>query len=94
MTHLLVRQKVKNYDEWKTAFDAHSDFRQTHGSRGGHLFGNATDPNEIFILFEWDDLEKARQFADSDELREAMDKAGVSDEPDIYYLEALGKVSA
>ncbi len=94
MAPLLVRHIVENYDEWKAAFDAHADFRQANGSRGGHLFGNSTNPNEVLILFEWDDLQKARQFVDSDELREAMQKAGVTDQPDIYFLEELGKVSS
>jgi hypothetical protein len=39
------------------------------------------------VLLEWDDLERARLFADSDDLREAMARAGVTDRPDIWFLE-------
>jgi hypothetical protein len=41
------------------------------------------------ILFEWDDLGKARQFAQSQDLRETMQRAGVADQPDLFFLEGI-----
>jgi heme-degrading monooxygenase HmoA len=92
MPYILVRHKVADYPKWKPAFDEHSATRQANGSRGGQLFRNANDPNELVILFEWDDLERARQFAQSEDLRQAMQRAGVADQPDIYFLEAVEHV--
>jgi heme-degrading monooxygenase HmoA len=86
MPHLLVRHKVTDYEQWKSAFDAHSLTRQANGSRGGQVFRNATDPDELIVLLEWHDLEKARQFAQSEELREVMQRAGVVGHPTIYFL--------
>jgi heme-degrading monooxygenase HmoA len=86
MPYLIVRHKVEDYAKWKPVFDAHGATRQAKGSKGGRLFRNADDPNETVILFEWDDLEKARQFAQSDDLRQAMQRAGVADRPDVYFL--------
>jgi hypothetical protein len=40
----------------------------------------------LVILLEWDDLEKARQFAQSEDLRQTMQRAGVLDQPDVYFL--------
>ena len=51
-------------------------------------------PNELVILFQWDDLEKAQQFAQSEDLRETMQRAGVADQPDIYFLEEVEHVPA
>ena len=45
------------------------------------------------MLFEWDDVGKARQFAGSDDLRETMERAGVADHPDVYFLEEIEAVS-
>ncbi len=92
MPYLLVRHKVQDYAKWKPIFDQHGATRQASGSRGGQLFRNANDPNELVILFEVDDLEKARQFAESDDLRQTMQRAGVADQPDIYFLEAVEHV--
>ena len=89
MPYLLVRHKVADYAKWKPFFDQHGATRQASGSQGGRLLRNANDLNELVILFEWDDLEKARQFAQSNELREIMQRAGVVDQPDIYFLEEV-----
>jgi hypothetical protein len=39
------------------------------------------------VLLAWDDLERARLFVDSDDLRETMIRAGVAGQPDIWFLE-------
>jgi hypothetical protein len=41
----------------------------------------------VIILFEADDLQKAKEFAASTDLRETMQKAGVIDKRDFYFLE-------
>jgi heme-degrading monooxygenase HmoA len=92
MPYLLVRHKVQDYAKWKPVFDEHSATRKVSGSQGGRLFRNAHDPNETVVLFEWDDLEKARQFAQSQDLQQAMQRAGVADQPDIYFLEEVEHV--
>ena len=92
MPYLLVRHKVADYAKWKPFFDQHGATRKANGSQGGRLLRNANDPNELVVLFEWDDLEKARQFAQSNDLREIMQRAGVVDQPDIYFLEEVEHV--
>lgn len=93
MPYMMVRHKVKDYAKWKQVFDEHGATRKTSGSKGGHLFRNADDPSELIILFEWDDLKKARQLAQSEDLRKAMERAGVSDKPDIFFLEEIEKTA-
>lgn len=89
MPVMLIRHKVENYRAWRPVFDAHDTTRRANGSQGGRIFRSADDPNEVVILLEWDVIERARLFADSDDLREAMARAGVTDEPDIWFLEQL-----
>jgi len=90
MAYVLVRHKVADYEKWKPVFDAHSATRKASGSKGGRLFRNASDENETVILL--DDLEKARQFVQSPDLREAMQRAGVVDQPTIIFLEEVERV--
>jgi len=52
-----------------------------------HLLRNTDDPNEVILLFEAADLQKAKEFAASSDLRERMQQAGVIDKPGIYFLE-------
>jgi heme-degrading monooxygenase HmoA len=94
MPYLLIRHKVEDYAKWKPFFDEHGTTRKTEGSKGGYVFRNADDRNEIVILLEVDDLESTRQFVESEDLREAMKQSGVTDKPDVYYLEEADKPSA
>lgn len=87
MPTLLIRHRVTDYATWKPDFDGRIVDRRAHGCRGSRIFLNAADPNETLILLEWDDLDRARLFAQSDDLRDAMARSGVADEPDLWFLE-------
>ncbi len=89
MPYMLIRYKVKDYAKWKPVYDEHAANRKVAGSKGARLFRKASDPDELVILFEWDSLDNAKKFAKSEDLRKMMEKAGVSDQPDIYFLEEI-----
>ena len=40
-------------------------------------------------MFDTEDTKKAKEFAASADLKEAMIKAGVVDQPTIYFLESI-----
>ena len=92
MPHMLVRHKVEDFENWKPVFEEHGETRRESGSKGVRLFRNADAPNETVVLLEWEDLEDARRFAQSEDLRETMQRAGVADQPDIYFLEEVETV--
>ncbi len=86
MIHMLVRHKVADFAKWRPVYGAHASARQKAGLKEEHLFRNADDPNEVILLFSAEDIDKAKAFAASDDLRQAMQRAGVSDKPDVYFL--------
>jgi heme-degrading monooxygenase HmoA len=94
MPSLLIRHHVADYGAWKAVFDEDELTRQANGSQGGWLFRNAADPHEVLILLMWDDLERARLYADSDDLRQAVARAGVTDRPEIWVLENVERPTA
>lgn len=94
MPYMLIRHKVKDYAKWKPVYDEHNATRKEAGSKGGRIFRKANDPDELIILFEWDSLDNAKKFAKSDDLKKRMQEAGVSDQPDIYFLEEIEQSSA
>jgi len=94
MIHVVVRHKVEDWDKWKKVFDEHQEFRHERGSKGATVFRNFHDPNEVVMMFEWDNEQKAHQFVDSENLKLNMKKAGVTDIPDIYYLNDAGELEA
>ena len=95
MPYLLVRHKVEDYERWKPVFDHdHGATRARSGSKGGRILRNADDPDELVILLQWDTSENARRFAAADGTREAMQRAGVTDQPDVYFLEEVEQLRA
>jgi heme-degrading monooxygenase HmoA len=86
MPYLIVRQKVEDYARWKPVFDEHATARKEAGSKGIRVLRSADEPNEVLAISEWETLEQARQFAQSPGLREAMQRAGIADHPDLYFV--------
>lgn len=87
MTHLLVRHTVSDYEKWKPVFDAHASTRKAAGSRGGALYRSRENPNEIFVFFDWESEDKARAFATSQDLKEVMARAGVTEVKSVTFLD-------
>ena len=88
MGFLLVRHNVRDFGTWKTGYDAHLPKRVEAGLTEKYLLRGADDDNQVVILFEAQDLNRARAFAASADLRERMQELGVVDKPDIYFLDS------
>ena len=87
MAYILVHHKIEDYNKWKPVFDNDAGNRAKHGSTGGKIFRNADNPNDIFTLLEISSIEKGKEFAQSDSLKEAMKEAGVIGMPNVHILE-------
>jgi hypothetical protein len=86
MAHMFIRHQVQDFDKWKPAYDAHQHARAAAGLRELHLWHNLDAPNEIVLLFEVSEVEQARAFAESKDLKERMAAAGVINTPEILFL--------
>lgn len=89
MSYLIVRHKVKDFSVWKTIFDEHGATRASTGCKGGKLFTIAGDPNQVVVMMEWDNLENARKFVESEDLKSTMARAGVVDNPVIHFADLV-----
>ena len=87
MAHLLIRHKVKDYEKWKATFDGFIETRRASGEKSWQIFHPDDDPNNLLILFEWDNLDNARTFMENPDLKETMGKAEVLEPPEAYFLE-------
>ena len=84
MNYLLIRHRVANFSRWKAAYDDHSGAREQAGLKEKELLHDIKDTNQVVLLFEVADMQKAQNFAESSDLREVMRAAGVTYKPDIY----------
>jgi hypothetical protein len=86
MAIMLVQHQVNDYAEWKKVYDSVSDLRASNGELSDKIYRDANDINSLTIMFKWDSLENARKYAQSPELKEAMQRAGVEGRPNISFL--------
>ena len=93
MPYLFMHFNVEDFAKWKPVFDERAAMRRSGGSKGGFVFQNADDSNDVLIVLEWDSVENARRYSQSDDLRQAMEHAGVSGPPYIRFLELADKPS-
>jgi hypothetical protein len=87
--YVLIQHNVANYANFEAVFKDDEARRQRSGSKGGRLFRNVAEPGNLFALFEWDDIAHAQKFADSYELREAVEWAGDPTPPRARVLEEI-----
>ena len=89
MGMMIVRHKVRDYDAWRPLFDAHVETQKSAGLSHPRVMRSADDANELVIIFDDMDTDRAKEFANSEDLKESMMKAGVIDKPTIYFLESI-----
>jgi hypothetical protein len=86
MNYVMIRHKVKDFKKWKAAYDAHGPARDRVGLKERCLPRNTKSRNDVWILFEANNLARAKAFCASADLRAAMKKAGVTGKPDLAIL--------
>lgn len=87
--YIHVRHSVEDYARWREGFDSHAAARQAGGATEEvYVMRNVDDPNDVTVILGWSDLQKARAFTQSISLREAMQQAGVTGQPDVRILHA------
>lgn len=85
--HLIVKHKVANFEKFKTVYDSHDSARLANGLRTFLIARGLKDSNMVMIVLNMDDTIKAKQFAASAYLKNAMKKAGATGTPSFQYLD-------
>ena len=82
---LLVRHEVEDYAAWRSAYESVDGLRKEHGCTEAEVLVDPADKQDVYVLHRFPTAEQAHAFAGSDELREAMGRAGVKDAPRIEF---------
>jgi len=85
MDALLCRNRVKDFQRWKSIFDSHA---QAHRAAGLHLQGiwrERDQVNDVYFLFEVTDVAQAKAFIGAPGAREAAAESGVI-EGEYHFL--------
>ncbi len=82
---LLVRNKVKDFDQWKRVFVAQAQAGRDAGLHLTAMWRSADDVNEVFFLLEIEDRGRAEAYMSTPEAAAVGLEAGVVD-GDFHFL--------
>ena len=82
---MIVKHKVADFDKFLSSYEAHDSLRLANGIHSYVIGRGEKDPNTILVATKIDDMEKAKAFSKSADLKQAMQKAGVTSKPAISF---------
>jgi hypothetical protein len=92
-SYLVLRFKIKDYAQFKRAFDAkHEELHRQFDLHDTWVNRNIDDSSELIIVSRCGDVNRAREFVKSSALAEAMKEAGVAGTASFSFLEELVEV--
>jgi len=95
MAYVLAILEVKDFAEWKAAYDIEDGvaLRKASGMKSYQIFNSEDNPNKVVHLSQWDNMDDARRFLQSDELQKANQQSGVIEMGGAYFLEEVERKS-
>ena len=93
MTYMMIIKSIQDYDKWKAVFDEYENTRKEMGSKGASVLRNKKVRDQVVVILEWEDMESAKKFVESEDLNLIMEKSGVIGLPAIYYLEEMDRTA-
>jgi hypothetical protein len=85
MATMLVRHTVSDYKIWRKAYDDFAPVQDAKGVTAEAVYQAADNPNDVTVTHEFASVESAQAFAESAELKKAMQNAGVVGPPTIWF---------
>ncbi len=89
MVTMFVRHRVSDYVNWKRVYDEFASVRKVKGVTAASVHRDTNDPDIIVITHQFEDMNAAKEFADSEDLKLAMANAGVSSPPETWFGEDI-----
>ena len=80
---------MANFAKWKPEYEAHDSARRSYGLSNYVIGRGLNDSNMVVVILKMDDVNKAKEFASSKDLKERMQKAGVTGTPSLTYLDVV-----
>ncbi len=86
MGFVTIKARIADYDTYKKVYDGMTSVRKEWGCISERAFRNSSNPSEVMVLLEWDDMRKCQEYTMSNDARDAMSRAGVQGTPEITFL--------
>ena len=87
MVYAIFMSEVKDYDQWLATFKEDAALIKAFSGKSARALQRLDNPNMGIVISEWENLEDAQKFAESDELRARMEAGGVIGKPELIFAD-------
>lgn len=84
MATIFRRVRVADYKRFREVYDGGTEAREAGGTHNEQLFRNPKDPNDVLIMTTVDDIEQAKAYGGSEEVRDRQRAAGLLELSNYY----------
>jgi hypothetical protein len=84
MATFISRLRVEDYAHAKAVHLAAKAAREANGFQNEQFFRNPSDPHEMLILWDVEDLQQARAYGQSDEVQQRVRASGTLEVVNYY----------
>lgn len=85
MVTTFVKHTVTDYSKWRAVYDEFQSVAKENGVLDESVFRDPNSPNDVIVIHDFKDVQSANSFFESDKLKSAMQNAGVSSAPEIWF---------
>jgi hypothetical protein len=89
MSIMTIKHKVANYSKWKPSYESRDSIRLAYGLHNYVIARGIDDSNMVMVALRMDDVNRAKELAASQGMKDRMKKAGVVGPVSIDYLESV-----
>ena len=86
MVFVAVEGRVEDFAGWRKRFEEGAGLRRSGGVKSEQVLRQSDDGQHILVVYEVDDVQQARQYMESEEIRRRRHESGVRD-VQFYYPE-------
>jgi hypothetical protein len=86
MVRLFIRHNVADYQAWRQVYDDFDEQRRSMGVKDDAVYQSIDNPNDVTAWHDFETAEEAQAIVGSDDLKNAMQNAGVEGEPQIWFV--------
>jgi heme-degrading monooxygenase HmoA len=79
--------KVEDYDKFLSIIKEDESLIKSFDGKSAQVLQVLDNPNMGIVIVKWENLENAKKFVESEELKARMQAGGVSGKPEIYFAE-------
>jgi quinol monooxygenase YgiN len=77
--NIIIKRTLKDYNAWKQVVSQLDGLRQEYGSKGVTVYRNAKDPNEVYLIFDWEDDKSYTRYLNLPEVQKALADTGTTE---------------